>query len=82
MASNYREKCTNWEEIQTVLLNLFKEIVDELAEIICKPNKSESVAKLIASIKNTISDQSSVNPCSSKRLHTLREDLLPVAIEN
>ncbi|KAJ8352067.1 hypothetical protein SKAU_G00235430 [Synaphobranchus kaupii] len=42
----------------------------------------QNFAKLIASLKTTMSDHGPINPSFNRELKTMREDLLPVAIEN
>jgi E1A/CREB-binding protein len=45
-------------------------------------DRDAKVAKLIASLTNTMSDQGSVNPVFNSALADLRSDLLPVVIDN
>ena len=66
------------------LMNSFKTLINELAET-CKLNEIDrdaKVAKLIASLTNTMSDQGSVNPVFNSALADLRSDLLPIVIDN
>ena len=66
----------------------FRDTIQDLTDSI---NKNDMVTgedeqscfeKLIATIKCTMSDQGSVNPCFNKQLQILRDSFLPNVIEN
>lgn len=56
--------------------------IKELAGAIQQGTETENTAKLLASLKTTMSDQGPINPLFNQQLKTMREDLLPVALEN
>ena len=58
-------------------LQCFTETIDELCDVITDSDKDETFAKLITSIKNTMSDLGPVNPLFNKLLKSLREGFLP-----
>ena len=60
-------------------------LIDELKDalpLVDDTEKQNLVAKLVTSIKNTISDQGSVNPCFNRQLQIFRESLLPDVLSN
>ncbi|KAJ8342686.1 hypothetical protein SKAU_G00326140 [Synaphobranchus kaupii] len=63
-------------------LDSFMFRIKELAAAIKEGTTRENIAKLITSVKTTMSDQGPINPRFNRGLRMLREDLLPVAIEN
>ncbi|KAJ8375537.1 hypothetical protein SKAU_G00061170 [Synaphobranchus kaupii] len=63
-------------------LDSFMFRIKELAAAIKEGTTRENIAKLITSVKTTMSDQGPINPGFNRGLRMLREDLLPVAIEN
>ncbi|XP_065669266.1 uncharacterized protein LOC136088717 [Hydra vulgaris] len=69
------------KDAATVLQN-FTNIVDDICDVVSNSatEKEINFAKLITSIKSTMSDLSSVNPLFNSQLKTLREKLLPIAI--
>ncbi|XP_065641561.1 uncharacterized protein LOC136073625 isoform X1 [Hydra vulgaris] len=71
------------KDAATVLQN-FTNIVDDICDVVSNSatEKEINFAKLITSIKSTMSDLSSVNPLFNSQLKTLREKLLPIAISN
>nr|XP_047132372.1 uncharacterized protein LOC124811137 [Hydra vulgaris] len=71
------------KDAATVLQN-FTNIVDGICDVVSNSatEKEINFAKLITSIKSTMSYLSSVNPLFNSQLKTLREKLLPIAISN
>ena len=69
------------------VLKSFKDCVDELASTlegssVDAESKDANIAKLVSSIKNTMSDQGAVNPCFNRELEIIRKDALPKAVDN
>ncbi|MES9880650.1 MAG: hypothetical protein ABW185_07190 [Sedimenticola sp.] len=64
------------------LLSAFKTQLDELADAIHEEKGHETVAKLVASITSTMSDQGSVNPVFHSQLADLKSTLLPDVFAN
>ncbi|KAJ8353653.1 hypothetical protein SKAU_G00212200 [Synaphobranchus kaupii] len=60
----------------------FMHRIKELAGVIKEGTTEENLARLIVSLKTTMSDQGPVNPSFNRELQAVRADLLPVAIEN
>lgn len=56
--------------------------VKELAGCIKEGTTEDKIARLIVSLKSTMSDQGPINPSFNRELQSVREDLLPVAIKN
>ncbi|XP_065656137.1 uncharacterized protein LOC136081830 [Hydra vulgaris] len=71
------------KDAATVLQN-FTNIVDDICDVVSNSatEKEINFAKLITSIKSTMTDLSSVNLLFNSQLKTLREKLLPIAISN
>ena len=65
------------EELTEAFLSTIKDLADAIQGC-----QEEKIAKLIASLKHTMSDQGSVNPTFNLALQKLRSDLLETAIVN
>ena len=67
------------------IFQTFVKLIDELKDalpLVDDTEKQNLVAKLVTSIKNTMSDQGSVNPCFNRQLQIFRESLLPDVLSN
>ena len=65
-------------------LESFSEVVDDLCDSLSDnvADKKMLVAKIMCSVKSTMSDLGPVNPLFNKRLEKLREEFLPSVVEN
>ena len=74
------------QEADTILL-CWKDHVTEIANAICGQNNSmdsliETIDKLLSSVKNTMSDQCATNGVFNQLMQSLRNEVLPRAIDN
>ena len=63
-------------------LQTLDEISETFSDVSDDESKNERIARLILSVKSTMSDQGPINPCFNSELKQMREELLPVAIDN
>ena len=63
-------------------LQCFNEAVDDLCDTITPKSTEYDFAKLVTSIKSTMSDLGPVNPVFNCQLKALREELLPKMVDN
>jgi hypothetical protein len=66
------------------LMQSFNHLVEELANAVTSGtnDKSDKIAHLTASIKNTMSDQGSVNPVFNEQLRVMREEALSSILDD
>lgn len=64
------------------VLNFFTETIDDICDVLDEKNKNFNFAKLISTIKSTMSDLGPINPLFNAQLKTVREELLPKVFEN
>ena len=74
------------QDADTILL-CWKDRVTEIANAICGQNNSmdsltETIDKLLSSVKNTMSDQCATNGVFNQLMQSLRNEVLPRAIDN
>ena len=63
-------------------LDVFKEILEDIDEINRSLGKDSALAKIVASIKNTMSDRHVVEKNFNELLENYRSEVLPIAIED
>ena len=75
----------NVKPVHGTIFQTFVNLIDELKDALPHVDDAEKqnlVARLVTSIKNTLSDQGSVNPCFNRQLQILWESLLPDFLSN
>jgi hypothetical protein len=66
------------------IIKMFTATLDELASTVAVEDdaRERKVQELTCSIKNTMSDQGSINPCFNEQLAALRQAALPTVVQN